>query len=866
MPDYKITAPDGNTYQVTAPEDATQDQVLQYAQANYQHPAVQSGDGLTHSDTTATTAAPTETSTDPNRLPGVLGDINDFGNDLGRAAVMTGRSVVQGALGIPALLHDALVMTPYNAIAKAAGSDSRINPGSQQLDSYMNAVGIPNPQPANATERYASAIDRGLGGVIGGAGIGNIASTSPNLVTQGVGNTLTNNIGAQAASAATGATSAQLAHDAGAGPVGQTVAGLVGGLVPSVPAMTKIATQVAMRGGEAGRQQVANNISDFANAGTTPTVGQATQNARTQGMESLLAKTPGAVNVMKGAAQRQADQVSGGLDNLANGLSPGADSGAAGNAIIQGVGGPGGFVERFKQASSNLYNNLDKYIPQNTPIDISKTKQALADINAGITNAPQTSALMQNPKLVQLERAINSDANSQDQMMNLYHGGGDDLTNINGGSGPGNIFGGIFASNNKQSALSHGSSLYNVQVPSSKVLTQDILDSGIPENDLYKLIRKSVIDDDSNSVDPEDLMRVFREENPSEASWEAQRIRGDVAKNLGYQAVQMNDEHGISYLVLPGVPVKKVSPQQYDDSSNNYTNGNLPYAAVKHIRSMIGDQLSDFQLTSDVPRSKLNALYGALSDDMKQAAQNSGPQAQAAWNKANEFYKSGQDRIDTLQRVVNQNGGPEAVFNSAMAGTKDGATTLNSVMNSLSPADQKMVSAAVINRLGKATPGQQNAAGDEFSMGSFLTNWNKLSPQAKSTLFDRYGPSFSKDMDSIANVASNVRSGSRYLANPSGTAASAAQIGTVGAFITSALTGHPLGAGAIAAGTGVANLGARLMTNPTFVKFLAKKVDVPIQGLVPTISALQTTAREKKDPDIKAAADILTQSAQQANP
>jgi hypothetical protein len=43
MPVYKITAPDGNTYNVTAPEGATQDQVLAYAQANYQHPAVEAG-------------------------------------------------------------------------------------------------------------------------------------------------------------------------------------------------------------------------------------------------------------------------------------------------------------------------------------------------------------------------------------------------------------------------------------------------------------------------------------------------------------------------------------------------------------------------------------------------------------------------------------------------------------------------------------------------------------------------------------------------------------------------------------------------------------------------------------------------------
>lgn len=36
MAKYRITAPDGNAYEVTAPDDATQEQVLQYAQQNYQ--------------------------------------------------------------------------------------------------------------------------------------------------------------------------------------------------------------------------------------------------------------------------------------------------------------------------------------------------------------------------------------------------------------------------------------------------------------------------------------------------------------------------------------------------------------------------------------------------------------------------------------------------------------------------------------------------------------------------------------------------------------------------------------------------------------------------------------------------------------
>lgn len=39
MAKYRITAPDGGTYEITAPDDASQEQVLAYAQSNYQKPS-----------------------------------------------------------------------------------------------------------------------------------------------------------------------------------------------------------------------------------------------------------------------------------------------------------------------------------------------------------------------------------------------------------------------------------------------------------------------------------------------------------------------------------------------------------------------------------------------------------------------------------------------------------------------------------------------------------------------------------------------------------------------------------------------------------------------------------------------------------
>ena len=145
-------------------------------------------------------------------------------------------------------------------------------------------------------------------------------------------------------------------------------------------------------------------------------------------------------------------------------------------------------------------------------------------------------------------------------------------------------------------------------------------------------------------------------------------------------------------------------------------------------------------------------------------------------------------------------------------------------------------------------------------MSTFLTNWNKLSPQAKSTMFDRFGKGFRSDMDAVARLASNVRQGSRVFANPSGSASTGAQLGTVGGFIMAALSGNAGTASAIAGAAGTANVMARLLTSPRAVKFLAQTSSVPLQGLVPVMASLHASAEKSSDQGLR----DLDQALQQA--
>lgn len=265
----------------------------------------------------------------------------------------------------------------------------------------------------------------------------------------------------------------------------------------------------------------------------------------------------------------------------------------------------------------------------------------------------------------------------------------------------------------------------------------------------------------------------------------------------------------------------------------------LPYEALKKLRTLVGAELENTTLTSSVPRSKWKSLYGALSEDLGEAATAAGPEAQRAFKRANDYTRAGHERIGVyLDRVAGRDTA-EKVFQAAVnpSEIKEGASTINAVMRSLKNDDRKVLQAAFLKRMGEATPGTQDDLGASFSPNRFLTNWNKISPEAKRTLFADSTGTLRADLDKIASVASNLREGSKVFANPSGTQqAISAQAPGWGALVA-LLTGHP-GLATIIGGTPIAaNASARLMTNPKFVHWLAQSSENPT-GAIPALQGI----------------------------
>lgn len=267
----------------------------------------------------------------------------------------------------------------------------------------------------------------------------------------------------------------------------------------------------------------------------------------------------------------------------------------------------------------------------------------------------------------------------------------------------------------------------------------------------------------------------------------------------------------------------------------------LPYEAVKKLRTLVGQEITDHSLASTVPRSKWKALYAALSDDLTGAAKATGnADAIKAVDRANSYTKAGHDRIDAVLDKVQSRGLPEEIYKAAtnLSDMQAGASKIGTIMKSLTPEERDVVKSAFIRRMGTAKPGVQSAEGDVFSSQTFLTQWNQMSPQAKAVMFSgKEGNALRESMDAVAQASSKIKEGSKVFANPSGTAPTEALIKT-GIGLVNPITTIPT-----LLGMGAARITAKQMTNPVFVDWLARASKLPENQLSMRVPGLLNVLR-----------------------
>lgn len=290
----------------------------------------------------------------------------------------------------------------------------------------------------------------------------------------------------------------------------------------------------------------------------------------------------------------------------------------------------------------------------------------------------------------------------------------------------------------------------------------------------------------------------------------------------------------------------------------------IAFEELKALRSFIGRELSGTDLSPDIPRAQLKQIYGALSDDTKAAVETVGPEALKAWTRANDHTRAGHKRLDNYVKRIAGKGDLQKVYEAVIRGTEDVAT-INAFKRSLKPEEWNIVASNALRQMGKATPGQQNAEGDAFSVSKFLTDWNRLGPKARKAVFSGTPQlnAYSRDMDRIAKVSEAVKESLKVSANPSGTAQAVANYATASAVTGAAISGQAKLVANILGIVGINNGAARLMTSPKFVNWLARTPSDPAK-LQAHIAGLAAIANKSNLDESMAIYDLMSELEQES--
>jgi hypothetical protein len=289
--------------------------------------------------------------------------------------------------------------------------------------------------------------------------------------------------------------------------------------------------------------------------------------------------------------------------------------------------------------------------------------------------------------------------------------------------------------------------------------------------------------------------------------------------------------------------------------------GALSWEDLKTFRTRIGEKTDGIVLQSDTPQANLKALYGALTRDMEATAKDEGPKAYTAFTRANNYWSARQKRIeDVIAPILGKDGAntpseAAAAINSWVNNKGDFIRTAQA-LRSLPEEEANTVRATIFSKLGDASAGRQDLAGNVFSPSDMLTHWNKISDRVKTVLFP--GEQYRKDIEDILTVANAQKNAVRF-ANTSHTE-TARHIGNTiagGVGVTTAFLTHSnaVGAGAWIATTAAELFGGKLLSNPNVARWIASSVKKP-NAAAQLAHINRLTALATKNPTI--ANDVLT--------
>jgi hypothetical protein len=243
--------------------------------------------------------------------------------------------------------------------------------------------------------------------------------------------------------------------------------------------------------------------------------------------------------------------------------------------------------------------------------------------------------------------------------------------------------------------------------------------------------------------------------------------------------------------------------------------GKASVAGIRRMRTVIRDQfMKDGLAGSDLER-RVNMVTDAAAEDVRDGLSAAGkPDAAANFAAGDAAWKT---RARTIQTVIQPLIGKpdaaksgEAVIKTLTADLQGNNARGVRFLKSMPPEEQGNIRASIIGALGRSAAGKQGSEGEEFSLDTFLTNWNKIGGTAKAAYF---GPEGRAALNDLAKIAEGTREaqGFRNMSNTGGVVAGIATAAT-------SLGGLPL----LLKTLGTQYVLGRLLASPNFARWLAR--------------------------------------------
>tara|TARA_R100000700_G_C3173189_1_gene147697 strand:- start:254 stop:2620 length:2367 start_codon:yes stop_codon:yes gene_type:complete len=290
-----------------------------------------------------------------------------------------------------------------------------------------------------------------------------------------------------------------------------------------------------------------------------------------------------------------------------------------------------------------------------------------------------------------------------------------------------------------------------------------------------------------------------------------------------------------------GKPSLNPALRQAERVLQDAKDGVLSYNQLKDFRSslMANIRHAESQGALSASNRKVKELIGYVTKDLDAlVARSENPQALAKYKAANKYVRDNTGKKGGLTYIDNIIKKGEVRSTDALkyvlTGAKDGGEDLIKLRSQLTPDEYSVMSGYMLGRMGLPTPGIQSAdeigkMAQDFSPRTFITNWNKLSKEAKEALFKQTEyEELVPALDDLVFVVDRVGKSASQMANPSGTARVVGALGVLGvggADIAGKIAGSEgfeYGLGALVA----PYVSAKLLTNKSFVNWLAEGVEI----------------------------------------